>query len=173
MGAFEVVVLGGGTAGMHVAREVARGGRSVALVEAGLIGGESPYLACLPSNSLLLSAARGETWEDAVARRDDVTSGLDDSAAALQLIEAGVTVIRGTGQITGPGTVEVSPVPAAAAGENVSLTYSEPGHRDGVRARRPAHRGPVRHSHLDHRRGPVLSRPAAPPHRARRRAGRM
>ena len=125
MGAFEVVVLGGGTAGMHVAREVARGGRSVALVEAGLIGGASPFLACLPSNSLLLSAARGEAWEDAVARRDDVTSGLDDSVAALQLIEAGVTVIRGTGRITGPGTVEVSPVPAATAGENVSLTYSD------------------------------------------------
>jgi pyruvate/2-oxoglutarate dehydrogenase complex dihydrolipoamide dehydrogenase (E3) component len=125
MGAFEVVVLGGGTAGMHVAREVARGGRSVALVEAGLIGGASPFLACLPSNSLLLSAARGEAWEDAVARRDDVTSGLDDSVAALQLIEAGVTVIRGSGHITGPGTVEVSPLPAATAGENVSLTYSD------------------------------------------------
>ena len=125
MGAFDVVVLGGGTAGVHVAREVARGGRSVALVEAGLIGGASPYLACLPSNSLLLSAARGEAWEDAVARRDDVTSGLDDSVAALQLIEAGVTVIRGTGRITGPGTVEVSPVPGAAAGEDVSLTYSD------------------------------------------------
>ena len=125
MGAFDVVVLGGGTAGIHVALEVAGGGKSVALVEAGLIGGESPYLACLPSNSLLLSAARGEAWEDAVARRDDVTSGLDDSAAALRLIEAGVTVIRGAGQITGPGTVEVSPVPDAAAGENVTLAYSD------------------------------------------------
>src|SRR5215469_14813957 len=113
MGAFDVVVLGGGTAGVHVATEVVRAGKSAALVEAGLIGGESPYLACLPSNSLLLSAARGEAWEDAVARRDDVTNGLDDSAAALRLVEAGVTVIRGTGQITGPGTVRVSPVPGA------------------------------------------------------------
>ena len=39
MGVFDVVVLGGGTAGVQVGTEVARGGRSVALVEAGLIGG--------------------------------------------------------------------------------------------------------------------------------------
>jgi len=108
MGAFDVVVLGGGTAGTHVALRVAEGGRSVALVEAGLIGGESPYLACVPSNSLLISAGRGETWEDAVARREVVTSGLDDSAPARRLAEAGVTVIRGTARITGPGTVEVA-----------------------------------------------------------------
>ena len=45
MAAFDVVVLGGGTAGVHVATEVADGGKTVALVEAGLIGGESAYLA--------------------------------------------------------------------------------------------------------------------------------
>src|SRR5580693_6560984 len=119
MGAFDVVVLGGGTAGVHVATEAARGGKSVAIGEAGLIGGESPYLACLPSNSLLLSASRGETWEDAVARRDEVTGGLDDSGAALRLTEAGVTVIRGTGRITGPGSVEVS------GRTGTSLAYSD------------------------------------------------
>src|SRR6202522_1868895 len=116
MGAFDVVVLGGGTAGVHVATEAAGGGKSVAIVEAGLIGGESPYLACLPSNSLLLSAPGGETWEDAVARRNDVTGGLDDSAPARRLADAGVTVIRGTGRITSPGTVEVTPVPGPGQG---------------------------------------------------------
>ncbi|HEV2252835.1 MAG TPA: NAD(P)/FAD-dependent oxidoreductase [Streptosporangiaceae bacterium] len=108
MGAFDVVVLGGGTAGVHVATEVVRGGKSVALVEAGLIGGESPYLACLPSNSMLLSASRGLAWEDAVARRNEVTGGLDDSGAAQRLTSSGVTVVRGTGRITGPGAVSVS-----------------------------------------------------------------
>jgi pyruvate/2-oxoglutarate dehydrogenase complex dihydrolipoamide dehydrogenase (E3) component len=108
MGAFDVVVLGGGTAGVHVATEVVRGGKSVALVEAGLIGGESPYLACVPSNSLLLSASKGVAWEDAVARRDEVTGGLDDSGAAGRLAAAGVTVFRGTGVVTGPGEVSVA-----------------------------------------------------------------
>ena len=132
MGAFDVVVLGGGTAGVHVATEVAGGGKAVVLVEAGLIGGESPYLACVPSNSLLLSAARDQTWEDAVARRIEVTGGLDDSAPARRLRRAGVTVIRGTGRITAPGTVEVTLAPdadQAAAGvpgvDTVSLTYSD------------------------------------------------
>jgi dihydrolipoamide dehydrogenase len=128
MGAFDVVVLGGGTAGVHVATEVAGGGKAVALVEAGLIGGESPYLACLPSNSLLLSAARGSSWEDAVARRNDVTGGLDDSAAQRRLSRAGVTVIRGTGRITAPGTVEVTLAPgeeSAPAGTVVPLAYTD------------------------------------------------
>ena len=128
MGAFDVVVLGGGTAGVHVATEVAGGGKSVALVEAGLIGGESPYLACLPSNSMLLSAARGTSWEDAVARRAEVTGGLDDSAAARRLGRAGVTVIRGTGRITAPGTVEVTLAPgeeSAPAGTVVPLAYAD------------------------------------------------
>src|SRR5436190_7024719 len=122
MAAFDVVVLGGGTAGVHVATEVAGGGKTVALVEAGLIGGESAYLACLPSNSLLLSASRSEPWEDAVARRAEVTGGLDDSAAAQRLNRAGVQVIRGTGRITAPGTVEVT---RAQSATTTTLTYSD------------------------------------------------
>jgi pyruvate/2-oxoglutarate dehydrogenase complex dihydrolipoamide dehydrogenase (E3) component len=128
MGAFDVVVLGGGTAGVHVATEVARDGKSVALVEAGLIGGESPYLACVPSNSLLLSASQGVAWEDAVARRNEVTGGLDDSGPALRLAEAGITVIRGTGRVTGPGTVQVALAPDGESHREdgtTTLTYTD------------------------------------------------
>ncbi|MGH3119556.1 MAG: dihydrolipoyl dehydrogenase family protein [Streptosporangiaceae bacterium] len=106
---FDVVVLGGGTSGSLIAIEVSQAGRSTALVEAGLVGGEAPYLADMASKSLLESARRGETWEHAVARRDEVAGHLDDAAAAARLAEAGVTLIRGTGQITGPGTAVVSP----------------------------------------------------------------
>jgi dihydrolipoamide dehydrogenase len=111
---FDVVVLGGGASGSLIAVEVSRAGRSTALVEAGLVGGEAPYLADMASKSLLQSARRGETWEHAVARRDEVAVHLDDAAAAAQLAEAGVTLIRGTGRISGPGTVRVQPHPAKA-----------------------------------------------------------
>lgn len=123
MGDFDVVVLGGGTAGVRVAGAVARcGSKRVSLVEAGLIGGESPYLACLPSKSLLLSAARGEAWEQAIARRDEVTGGLDDSAVLAELTSAGVSVVRGTGAVTAAGTVTVTPL---EAGEPVLLGYAD------------------------------------------------
>src|SRR6201995_1053864 len=125
---FDVVVLGGGTAGVHVAAEVASGGRSVALVEAGRGGGESPYLACLPSKTLLEAAGRGEAWENAVARRDEVASYLDETSAASRLTEAGVTLLRGSGQVTKPGTVEVTTYgenEEPGAGQKVELTYTD------------------------------------------------
>lgn len=144
---FDVVVFGGGTAGVHVATEVAQAGRTVAVVEAGLVGGECPYLACMPSKSLLQSARRGETWEHAVARRDEVTGHLDDTAAAARLAQAGVTLIRGTAQVSKPGVVEVEPIPVQS--------------RDG----RPADVGEIEISSLGYTELVIAtgSEPVAPP----------
>src|SRR5215475_12079273 len=119
----DVVVLGGGIAGERVAVEVASGGKSVTLIEAGLVGGESPYLACIPSNSLLRSARSGESWEHAVARRDALIARLDDSAAARRLASAGVGLVRGAGRVTAPGTVTVASPGDGTA--KVRLAYSD------------------------------------------------
>ena len=83
-----------------------------------------------PSKSLLQSARRGETWEHAVARRDEVAQHLDDTAATARLAEAGVTLLRGTGRVTQPGTVEVQPHPvpgrrAAKRTGPVTLHYQD------------------------------------------------
>src|ERR1700689_535500 len=69
---FDVVVLGGGTSGSLIAIEVSRAGRSTAGGGAGLVGGEAPSRADMASKSLPQSARRGETWEHAVGRRDEV-----------------------------------------------------------------------------------------------------
>ncbi|MHB1445633.1 MAG: dihydrolipoyl dehydrogenase family protein [Acidimicrobiales bacterium] len=123
------MVLGGGSAGESIAALAAESGQSVALVEAGLVGGECPYLACMPSKAMLHSAqvrrmvtrslGLGATasaltldpdpaaFGAAVARRDEIRAHGDDKEATSALEEKGVTVIRGRGVIARPGTVNV------------------------------------------------------------------
>lgn len=127
--AFDVIILGAGTAGESIAKNVTQAGRSVALVEAGRVGGECPYVACMPSKSLLRSAtvrhqttrsvALGATagsvtlddpgagWARAVARRDDVAHHRDDADAATAVEREGVMLLRGRGRVVGEGVVEV------------------------------------------------------------------
>lgn len=144
---FDVVVLGAGSAGETVAGGLADAGRSVALVSEGLVGGECPYLACMPSKALLRSASvrslAGRTHElgatagpldlggaadayaAAVARRDEVAKHLDDAEAAAALVDRGVTLVRGRGRIVGPGEVEVEGE-VLAGGDLVLATGSRP-----------------------------------------------
>ena len=102
---FDVIVLGGGSAGEAIAGDAAKRDRRVALVEAGLVGGECPYVACMPSKAMLQAAADGREWAQAIRFRDDVAEHRDDAGAVKALEEAGVTVIRGRGVITGPGAL--------------------------------------------------------------------
>lgn len=126
-----MVVLGAGSAGEVVAGRLAEAGRSVALVAAGLVGGECPYVACMPSKALLRSASvralarrahdlgasahpldvgpPAAAYAAAVARRDDIARHRDDTEAAKALVDAGVVLLRGRGRIVGPGEVEVHP----------------------------------------------------------------
>src|SRR4051794_25265964 len=110
MDTFDVVVLGAGSAGESVAKAVAQAGRSVALVEAGRVGGESPYVACMQSKAMLRSAhlraqadrvdgiavdAPDSAYAAAAARRDEISEHRDDAAAAKAAEGAGVTLVRG------------------------------------------------------------------------------
>jgi pyruvate/2-oxoglutarate dehydrogenase complex dihydrolipoamide dehydrogenase (E3) component len=110
---FDVVVLGAGSAGEVVSTTLAEVGRTVAVVEQLRVGGECPYVACMPSKSLLRSAGamRGDdpmaAYKEAVRRRDEVAEHRDDSGAARSLDAAGVRVVRGHGLVLESGIVSV------------------------------------------------------------------
>ncbi len=120
-----VVILGGGSTG-EAAAGALRGFEPetpIMLVEAGLVGGECSYFACMPSKALLrppeaIAAARlvpgaaeavtgAIDVERAFWHRDQVTGGLDDSSQETWLADRGVELVRGRARVTGPGAVEV------------------------------------------------------------------
>jgi len=131
---YDVVVLGGGSTGENVADYAHRGGLSVLVVEAELVGGDCSYWACMPSKALLrpvqaLDAARdlagtsaavtGELDVAAVLeRRDSFTSQWKDDSQVSWLTDTGIALVRGTGRLTGEKQVEVT----GPDGEAVTVT---------------------------------------------------
>jgi pyruvate/2-oxoglutarate dehydrogenase complex dihydrolipoamide dehydrogenase (E3) component len=120
----DVVVIGAGPAGESAAARAAGHGLSVAVVEAELVGGECSYWGCIPSKVLLrpgdvVAAARRVPGAAATvtgsidvaaafARRDEATSGWDDSGQLPWLAEHGVELVRGRGRLAGDRAVEVT-----------------------------------------------------------------
>ena len=118
---FDVAILGAGPGGEHAAYALHAAGRSVALIERELIGGECSNWACIPTKTLLRpTEVLGESrraagineatldWPDLDSYRDYMTSAGDDSAREKGYADMGVEVIRGDGRITGPGTLDIA-----------------------------------------------------------------
>src|SRR4051794_28616185 len=120
----DLVVLGLGPGGEHLATEAAKAGLSVVGVDERLVGGECPYYGCIPSKMVIRAAnTLAETrrvgtlagtaeaapdWSAVATRiRDEATDDWDDTVAVERLEKAGVRFVRGHGRLAGPGVVEV------------------------------------------------------------------
>ena len=53
---YDVVVLGGGTAGKVIAWTMAKQGKRTAVIDRKYVGGSCPNIACLPSKNVIYSA---------------------------------------------------------------------------------------------------------------------
>jgi dihydrolipoamide dehydrogenase len=120
---YDVIVIGAGPAGEVAAGRMAERGKSVAIAERRLVGGECSYYACVPSKALLrpvglmaevrrvpgaAEAVSGELDRSAVlARRDELIGNLHDDGALPWLEERGITVVRGAARLTGTREVSV------------------------------------------------------------------
>src|SRR5687768_15356486 len=111
LSSFDFAIIGGGPAGEAAAFEARRRGASVAIVDRLWVGGSCPHIGCIPSKSLLASAARHAanpatwSWSDAAAHRDWMVNRPpdaeepDDTTHVTELEAAGAVVYRGDARI--------------------------------------------------------------------------
>ncbi len=139
----DVIVLGMGTCGEDAALRLAGAGLDVVGIEPRLIGGECPYWACIPSKFMVGSAAMvtgaqqadglvgsvkvDPDWGVVASRiRSQITGSWDDTAGVQRFAAKGGRFIRGAGEITAPGTVEVNGTTVVARRGVLMATGSQP-----------------------------------------------
>ncbi len=146
-GRYNLVVIGGGTAGLVTAAGAAGLGAKVALIERHLLGGDCLNVGCVPSKALISAARVAADARDAarfgVKVAGDVTvdfssvmermrklrADLSPHDSAARFRELGVDVFIGDAKFTGPDTVEVG---------GKTLRFARAAIATGARAAAPA-----------------------------------
>ncbi len=144
-GRYNMVVVGGGTAGLVTAAGVAGLGGKVALIERYLLGGDCLNFGCVPSKTLIAAsrvaaesrrtdrygvtpAAGKVDFAVVMERLRQVRAEISHHDSAKRFSDMGVDVFLGNAKFTGPDTVEV-------AGQ--SLRFARACIATGARALRP------------------------------------
>jgi pyruvate/2-oxoglutarate dehydrogenase complex dihydrolipoamide dehydrogenase (E3) component len=121
---FDLIVVGLGPGGEHVAIKAGEAGLRVLGVEERLVGGECPYFGCVPSKMMIAAAhtlreagrvdmmAGSSTvttdWTPVATRiREEATDDWDDAVAVKRLEDSGARFVRGRGVLAGDGRVVV------------------------------------------------------------------
>ncbi len=124
-GRYNLVVIGGGTAGLVSAMGSAGIGAKVALIERDLLGGDCLNVGCVPSKAIISAARVAATVRDAgelgvhvpegwsvdfpavMERMRRLRAGISPHDSAKRFSEAGIDVFIGSGQFLDAETIEV------------------------------------------------------------------
>ena len=125
-GVYDLVVLGGGPAGLTSATEAASQGKKVALVEEALLGGECFNIGCIPSKSIIRTSRLYSDMENAenfggkvprdidldfesvMTRMQRIRSQISEHLSAEQLQKRGIDVFFGHAEFSGRQSVTVN-----------------------------------------------------------------
>lgn len=102
-----MVVIGGGAAGLAAANAAVRAKARVLLVSEGELGGDCTFTGCVPSKTLLESAAAGASFTEAMSRVRAVVSQTAATENETVLRTAGIPVLRGRARFVNRNTLEV------------------------------------------------------------------
>ncbi|MGI8873151.1 MAG: mercury(II) reductase [Egibacteraceae bacterium] len=121
---YDLVVIGAGSAAFAAAIRARDAGRSVALVEAGTVGGTCVNVGCVPSKTLVRAAelraavdrnpfagvevnAGTVNLGALVAQKDELVDGLRQAKYLDLIDDYGIKVVHGRGRFVDPGTLDV------------------------------------------------------------------
>lgn len=113
----DLLVIGGGTAGIVGSTTAASLGARTVLVESSRTGGDCLWTGCVPSKTILSAAAasagertltgNGPDFADVRERIAGTIAAIEPDDSPETLTAAGVTVISGNARFTGPGEADV------------------------------------------------------------------
>jgi pyruvate/2-oxoglutarate dehydrogenase complex dihydrolipoamide dehydrogenase (E3) component len=100
----DLIVIGGGTAGLSAARTARRRGASVVLITDGPPGGDCTFTGCVPSKTLLASTSM--PFAAAMARVRDTVAAIAADEDETVLTKEGIEVLRARAEVVDPQTVK-------------------------------------------------------------------
>ena len=105
---YDLIVIGGGAAGLGAVRAGVRAGARTLLISDGSPGGACTFHGCVPSKTLIESAKQGLTFAAATQRIREVVTAIAATEDADALRREGVEVLLGRASFTGPGCIQVA-----------------------------------------------------------------